>query len=187
MYTIQLWSLLCSSISFICNKFNMRKCTEALNCCCEAWLQCLNMIWLWKYKVITWQWNFNVGHNFCNIEDSNLIFGMHVYLTKLHILSGIGSRSRSSFKVKNIIKGSYKLYINSDIIWLSLKMKNFRPKRIHGGRVLGGPRGVSLFSDARRWVCCNIHYLNFWYFFIVCFIDTSLGAFLIAPIWCCTK
>ncbi|KAH3809119.1 hypothetical protein DPMN_137482 [Dreissena polymorpha] len=29
-------------------------------------------------------------------------------------------------------------------------MKNFRPKRIHGGRVLGGPRGVSLFSDARR-------------------------------------
>ena len=42
--------------------------------------------------------NFNVGHNFCNIEDSNLIFGMHVYLMKLHILSG--KRSGSSFKVK---------------------------------------------------------------------------------------
>ena len=68
--------------------------------------------------------NFNVGHNFCNIEDSNLIFSMHVYLMKLkgqghpsrsviflyknclmhvylmelHILSG--ERSRSSFKVK---------------------------------------------------------------------------------------
>ena len=44
--------------------------------------------------------NFNVGHNFCNIEDSNLIFGMHVYLMKLHILSGKSSRSGSSFKVK---------------------------------------------------------------------------------------
>ena len=42
--------------------------------------------------------NFNIGHNFCNIEDSNLIFGMHVYLMELHILSG--ERSRSSFKVK---------------------------------------------------------------------------------------
>jgi hypothetical protein len=40
-----------------------------------------------------------MGHNFCNIEDSNLIFGMHVYLMKLHILSG--ERSRSSFKVKS--------------------------------------------------------------------------------------
>jgi hypothetical protein len=39
------------------------------------------------------------GHNFLNIEDSNLIFGMHVYLMKLHILSG--ERSRSSFKVKS--------------------------------------------------------------------------------------
>ena len=45
--------------------------------------------------------NFNIGHNFCNIEDSNLIFGMHVYLMKLHILSG--ERSRSSFKVKKIV------------------------------------------------------------------------------------
>jgi len=42
--------------------------------------------------------NFNIGHNFCNMEDSNLIFGMHVYLIELHILSG--ERSRSSFKVK---------------------------------------------------------------------------------------
>jgi len=32
--------------------------------------------------------NLNVGHNFCNIEKSNLIFGMHVYLIKLHILNG---------------------------------------------------------------------------------------------------
>jgi len=30
---------------------------------------------------------------FCNIEDSNLIFGMHVYLMGLHILSGERSRS----------------------------------------------------------------------------------------------
>jgi hypothetical protein len=40
---------------------------------------------------------FNIGHNFCNIEDSNLIFCMHVYVMELHILSG--ERSRSSFKV----------------------------------------------------------------------------------------
>ena len=38
-----------------------------------------------------------MAHNFCNIEDSNLIFGMHVYLMELHILNG--ERSRSSFKV----------------------------------------------------------------------------------------
>ena len=37
---------------------------------------------------------------FCNIEDSNLIFGMHVYLMELHILSGERLRSRSSFKVR---------------------------------------------------------------------------------------
>jgi hypothetical protein len=50
--------------------------------------------------------NFNIGHNFCNIEDSNLIFGMHVYLEELHILSGERSRS----KVKQIqSKGSNKL------------------------------------------------------------------------------
>ncbi len=44
--------------------------------------------------------NFNIGHKFLNIDYSNLIFGMHVYLMKLHILSGGSSRSRSSFKVK---------------------------------------------------------------------------------------
>ena len=47
--------------------------------------------------------NFNIGHNFCNIEDRNLIFGMHVYLMELHILSGEGSRS--SFNVKGRIYG----------------------------------------------------------------------------------
>ena len=54
--------------------------------------------------------NFNIGQNFCNIEDSNLIFGMHVYLMELHILSD--KRSRSSFKVKGQktkSKGSNKL------------------------------------------------------------------------------
>ena len=40
-------------------------------------------------------------NNFCYIEDSNFIFGMHVYLMKLHILSG--ERSRSSFKVRGQI------------------------------------------------------------------------------------
>jgi len=44
--------------------------------------------------------NLNVGLNFCNIEDSNLIFGMHVYLIKLHILSGERSRPMSCFKFK---------------------------------------------------------------------------------------
>jgi len=43
--------------------------------------------------------------HFCNIEDSNLIFGMHVYLMELHILSGKRLRSRSSFKVKGQIYG----------------------------------------------------------------------------------
>ena len=51
-------------------------------------------------RVVRASENFNMGHNFCNIEDSNLIFGMHVYLMKLHILSGKSSRSMSSFKVK---------------------------------------------------------------------------------------
>ena len=45
--------------------------------------------------------NLNFGHNFCNIEDRNLIFGMHVYRMELHILSG--KRSRSSFKVRGQI------------------------------------------------------------------------------------
>ena len=45
--------------------------------------------------------NLNISYNFCNIEDSNLIFGMHVYLMELLILSG--ERSRSSFKVRGQI------------------------------------------------------------------------------------
>ena len=53
--------------------------------------------------------NFNVGHNFCNIEDSNLIFGMHVYLMKLHILigkvQGQGHPLRSN--VKKLNQGNY--------------------------------------------------------------------------------
>ena len=44
--------------------------------------------------------NFNIGHNLSNIEDSNLIFGMHVHLMALHILSG--ERSRSKVKLCNI-------------------------------------------------------------------------------------
>ncbi len=35
---------------------------------------------------------------FCNVDHSNLIFAMHVYLMVLHILSG--EWLRSSFKVK---------------------------------------------------------------------------------------
>ena len=35
-------------------------------------------------------------NNFCYIKYSNLIFGMHVYLMELHILSG--ERSRSEVK-----------------------------------------------------------------------------------------
>jgi hypothetical protein len=38
---------------------------------------------------------------FCNIESSNLIFGMQMHLLKLHII--IGERSRSSFKVRGQI------------------------------------------------------------------------------------
>jgi len=44
--------------------------------------------------------NFYLCHNFCNIEDIDLIFGMHVYLMELHILSG--ERLRSSFKFKGL-------------------------------------------------------------------------------------
>ena len=43
--------------------------------------------------------NFN-GHNFFNIEHSNLIFGIHVHLMELHIFSCERWRWRSSFKVK---------------------------------------------------------------------------------------
>ena len=59
-------------------------------------LPCLLVCWF----VGCWCANFNIGHNFCNIEDSNLIFGMHVYLMELHILSGERSRSRSSSRSK---------------------------------------------------------------------------------------
>jgi len=47
--------------------------------------------------------HFIIGHNFWNLEDRILIFGMHVYLMELHILCG--QRSRSSFKVKDQIYG----------------------------------------------------------------------------------
>ncbi len=67
--------------------------------------------------------NFNIGHNFCNIKDSNLIFGMHVYLMELHIFSG--ERSRSSFKVKGQktqFKGDNKLDHRTGCILCSLGM-----------------------------------------------------------------
>jgi len=64
----------------------------------------LSVCWFVCWFVCT---NFNIGHNFCNIEDSNLIFGLHVYRMELHILSG--ERSRSSFKVKGQIYGSKSL------------------------------------------------------------------------------
>ena len=44
--------------------------------------------------------NFNIGHIFLASSDSNLIFGMHVYLIKQHILRVKMLWSRSSFKVK---------------------------------------------------------------------------------------
>jgi len=46
--------------------------------------------------------NINICYNFCHIAHSYLIFGMHVYLMDLHILSGEWSRSRSSFKVAQV-------------------------------------------------------------------------------------
>jgi len=79
----------------------------------ETWyLACVCTSWSWTFLIgerssfkvkcqiygVCPSENFNIGHNFFNIEDSNLIFGVHVYLMKLHILSGGGSRS--SFKVK---------------------------------------------------------------------------------------
>ncbi|KAH3896599.1 hypothetical protein DPMN_020777 [Dreissena polymorpha] len=44
--------------------------------------------------------------NFDNLDDSNLIFGMRVYLMELPILSGGRSRPGSFFKVKEQIHGS---------------------------------------------------------------------------------
>src|SRR4029434_9673672 len=58
--------------------------------------------------------NFKIGHYFCNIKDSNLIFGMHVYLMELHILSG--ERSRSSFKVKGQ-KNICIFFMSTSIYW----------------------------------------------------------------------
>jgi hypothetical protein len=54
--------------------------------------------------------NLNLGHKFCNIEDSNLIFGMHVYLMELQLLSG--EKSRSSFKVKG------KIHYMISFVWI---------------------------------------------------------------------
>ena len=71
-----------------------------------CFLPCLLVCWSVCWSVCA---NFNIGHNFFNIEDSNLIFGMLVYLMELHILSGERSRSRSSFKVKGQIYGSKSL------------------------------------------------------------------------------
>ena len=48
--------------------------------------------------------NFNIGHNFLPIVDSNLIFGMWIDLTKANNLMGDMSRSRSYFKVKLKVK-----------------------------------------------------------------------------------
>ena len=44
--------------------------------------------------------NFNIGHNFFNIEDSNFIFGMDVYLMQLHILSGGRSKVKYTASVR---------------------------------------------------------------------------------------
>ena len=49
--------------------------------------------------------NLYINHNLCNIKDSNLIFGMQVYLMRLHSLGGERSRYMSSFKFKGQIYG----------------------------------------------------------------------------------
>ena len=54
----------------------------------------------WRSKTC----NFNNGHNFSPIADSNLIFGIWIHLTKTHNLMGDMSRSRSYFKVKGQIE-----------------------------------------------------------------------------------
>ena len=60
-----------------------------------------------------------------NIQDSNLIFGMHVYLMELHIWSG--ERSRSSFKVKGqktlFFWGGFHVYLIDLHIWSGEKVK----------------------------------------------------------------
>ena len=68
--------------------------------------------------------NFNIGLNFFNIEDSNLVFGMHVSLMKLHILSGGSSRSRSSFKDKGQQKNSMRhSHETAHFEWWKFKVK----------------------------------------------------------------
>jgi len=47
--------------------------------------------------------HFNIGHNIWSNRDRHWIFGVHVYLTRLHILSGNSIWSRSFFKVKGQI------------------------------------------------------------------------------------
>ena len=54
----------------------------------------------WRSKTC----NFNNGHNFSPIADSNLIFGIWIHLTKTHNLMGDMSRSRSYFKVTGQIE-----------------------------------------------------------------------------------
>ncbi len=61
------------------------------------------MVILQGQRSIIWVKIAHFGHFFCNIQHSNSIFGMHVYLIELHILSGVRSMSRPSFKVKGQI------------------------------------------------------------------------------------
>ena len=75
-----------------------------------CWFVGLFVGWLVGWFVCLFASYLNIGPNFCNIEDSNLIFGMLVYLMVLHILSGERSRSRSSLKVKGQIHGETVFY-----------------------------------------------------------------------------
>ena len=47
--------------------------------------------------------HFNIGHNFWSNWDRHSVFGVNMYLTKPHVLSGYILRSRSFFKVKGQI------------------------------------------------------------------------------------
>ena len=64
-------------------------------------LPCLLVGWSVGWSVGWFAPTLTFCNNFCYIEYSNLIFGMHVYLMELHILSD--ERSRSSFKVRGQI------------------------------------------------------------------------------------
>ncbi|KAH3874155.1 hypothetical protein DPMN_037397 [Dreissena polymorpha] len=66
-------------------------------------LPCLSVGLLIRWSVCLFAPTLTFCNNFCYIEDSNFIFCMHMYLMKLHILSGERSRSRSSFKVRGQI------------------------------------------------------------------------------------